>query len=642
MSSPTTPTLSPLEKQLEQASSPEERLVLLNDLAWHIRQQDIPRSRVLADEALLLAESEKNLLQKGRALRALGNAEDLSNQPQQALLYLRQAAEIFTQLDDTDQLIGTNNLIGKTLMYLGDLPGALAVFQENERIAQRIRNEQHQADALLTQGAVHLRNKEYRRAEKMLRESLAVCRRIGFAAGEGRALQNLSAIYIEEKNFEEGLRTANEAWPIFERLDENVSIANCLSNAATALLGLNRLEEAEALFMRTREMRLANKEQLHLVNNYISTAALYLLQKRFEDAKRDLDAGLEMAAAVHNVFQLTHLHKSYCELYEAQGLYREALEHFKKFHAYEEEVSSNERQRELRNLQVRAEVDKLENEKELYRKHTLVLEEANRQISTQKELIEEKNKDITDSIHYARRIQEALLPSDEELQRQLPGCFVFYRPKDIVSGDFYWLEEKSGLILFAVADCTGHGVPGALMSMIGHNLLHQVAGELSDLQPGNILSQLDHGLRNTLKQHSADSGNNDGMDILLCVIDRAKRQLRFSGSRRPLWLFRNGEATEFKGERTYVGGKGEGFREFTTHTLDCREGDWLYLFSDGFADQFGGPEQKKYQTGRFRNFLSGITNKSGATQQRLLENEFLQWKGDAEQLDDILVAGIPF
>jgi transcriptional regulator with GAF, ATPase, and Fis domain len=222
------------------------------------------------------------------------------------------------------------------------------------------------------------------------------------------------------------------------------------------------------------------------------------------------------------------------------------------------------------------------------------VEERTKEVVKQKEIIEETNKHITDSIRYAKRIQEAFLPTEENICAHLKNAFVLYKPKDIVSGDFYWIEKKGNKILFAVVDCTGHGVPGAFMSIIGFNGLNQIVNEYNYTKPSEILTQLNKNISNTLSQKVEDSKIRDGMDIAICSIDMENMTMEFAGAYSPLFIVRNGEVLKTKGDKHPIGNfVGVENYEFTNHEFKLVPNDKIYIFSDGFVDQFGGLGGKK-------------------------------------------------
>ncbi|MBI3509453.1 MAG: SpoIIE family protein phosphatase [Bacteroidetes bacterium] len=269
-----------------------------------------------------------------------------------------------------------------------------------------------------------------------------------------------------------------------------------------------------------------------------------------------------------------------------------------------------------------------------------------KEIEEKSEKLQEVYKDIRDSIHYAKRIQEAMLPAAEIWNKALPDSFILFKPKDIVSGDFYWLAETKEKIFFAAADCTGHGVPGAFMSMLASEKLHE-AVEMNGNSSG-ILKQVNRGIKKVLRQseNAAQKNNatsldvNDGMDIALCALSKEKNTLNYSGANRPLWIVRkNGELEEIKATKAPIGGMTDDEQEFEGHDVIMNPGDTVYIFSDGYADQFSKTE-KKLMTKRFREIILSLAGKTMTEQRSFLDTFIENWKGDVEQVDDILVIGI--
>ena len=250
--------------------------------------------------------------------------------------------------------------------------------------------------------------------------------------------------------------------------------------------------------------------------------------------------------------------------------------------------------------------------------------------------------EIRDSIQYAKRIQEAILPSKSLISAVFPQSFVLYKPKDIVCGDFYWYAEKGDDIIFAAADCTGHGVPGALVTVVGNSILHEIVNISDQNSPAEILTQLDKKLIDTLSKYGQDN-TNDGMDVALCQFNRKTNMLTFAGAKRPLYVYKNGNPIVIKGDNFPIGStQYHGLKSFNEHEIKLAEGDTIYIFSDGYHDQFGGADDKKYMTSRFRDLLTEMQNMPMEHQHAHLEHEIVTWQGIHEQTDDILVMGIRF
>ena len=284
-----------------------------------------------------------------------------------------------------------------------------------------------------------------------------------------------------------------------------------------------------------------------------------------------------------------------------------------------------------------------ENERSLARKveeRTAEVVQQKQEIELQKAKIEVLFNHVTDSIRYAKRLQEAILPPDSLIGELLPDSFVLYKPKDIVSGDFYWVEKVQNKIFFAIIDCTGHGVPGAIMSIVGHTQLKQAVDKVPSMQPSLILDSLSKGVRNALHQHVEGSTTKDGMDMTLCALDPEKMELEVAGAFNPLYFIRDGELQEIKGNKFPVGVFVGKEKNFTNHKISLQKNDVIYLFSDGYPDQFGGKKGKKFMVNQFRQLLLSIHKKPMEEQKRLLDKTLEDWKGAEDQVDDILVMGV--
>ena len=291
-------------------------------------------------------------------------------------------------------------------------------------------------------------------------------------------------------------------------------------------------------------------------------------------------------------------------------------------------------------------------------KSVLRTSQYNKEILEQKREIEEQKKDITDSIRYARDIQAAILPSDQDMRNALPGLFVLFKPKDIVSGDFYWFGKREKKIILAACDCTGHGVPGAFVSMVGNDLLNQIVIEKGILDPAQILTMLNVAIiavftgsnlgpnedlgdeaLNAKSPGPIERKVRDGMDMAICIFDEDLGQLDFAGARNPLYHVRDAVLTEIKSDKQSIGEAGIDY-EFTTHRVELQTGDNVYIFSDGYCDQIGGPKDRKFMAKRFRKRLLDIHDKNPDDKKEILDNIITTWTGEQDQIDDILVMGV--
>jgi serine phosphatase RsbU (regulator of sigma subunit) len=301
-----------------------------------------------------------------------------------------------------------------------------------------------------------------------------------------------------------------------------------------------------------------------------------------------------------------------------------------------------------RTAKIEQQKEELENQSESLKVANDEIVKINHILERQGGEMNKKNRALTDSLNYAKRLQGAVMPDDNYLKSVLPEHFIFFQPKDIVSGDFYWygevdsswdFDDASRIQILVAADCTGHGVPGAFMTLLGHNFLNVTVNIQEVTDPEQIIYKLDQQVVETLKQNEPNSIK-DGMDIAVLTFNQDKNLLSFSGAGIPLYYITDGELIEYKGSNFGIGGVLRKEKQFIPHKIEYKPGDSFYIFSDGFADQIGGKEGRKYYKKKFKDFLMEIKDHTMEEQRKLIEDELIQWKGDFKQIDDILIVGL--
>ena len=277
------------------------------------------------------------------------------------------------------------------------------------------------------------------------------------------------------------------------------------------------------------------------------------------------------------------------------------------------------------------------------RKHLTEMKGAYNEIDTQRSELQLRNKDLTDSLNYARRIQAALLPAEHHIRKIFSNYFIYYRPKHIVSGKFYWFSKQDSKYFIAAADCTGHGVPGALMSMIGLELIQKIINEMKVDDTDQLLLTMNRELESAFfKEESGKALIKDGIEMSICIIDKKTREMEFSGAFLPVYIVRDDKLIEIKGDKKNVV-QSFAMVSFNRSTFRLQEGDLLYLFSDGYADQFGGPENKKFMYRRLRHLLLTISKYPLIDQERILDETIASWMDGHDQIDDMMILGVrPF
>lgn len=284
--------------------------------------------------------------------------------------------------------------------------------------------------------------------------------------------------------------------------------------------------------------------------------------------------------------------------------------------------------------------------------------ELERLVEERTAALKHKEQEVMDSIRYALRIQLSIIPTQQHVKSLLPKSMIYYRPKDIVSGDFYWVDEADDKVFFAAVDCTGHGVPGAMMSVIGLKLLNQAIQDKKLVVPADILQYIDAGVNDTLRQSYDPNAVKDGMDLALCRLDYKTLTLQYAGVFNSLWILRKNVAStyvvkserevfygadllEIKADKFYIGNNKDGVADtFTNHTIKLQKDDCIYIFTDGYADQFGGPKGKKFKYNKFKDVLVESAHLPIDDQYNMLNKVFIDWKGSQEQVDDVLVIGV--
>lgn len=383
-----------------------------------------------------------------------------------------------------------------------------------------------------------------------------------------------------------------------------------------------------------------------------------LLKSAYKKRASGFDAQkMELEATV------TELKKQFADEAQERGNFelekKKTLEKNKKIWEMSETVYKEKRRVDEQLELLQTEKDKLEVEKKkvdekvkkLWTQSTAIHNEKER-INELKVEIEGKHREVIDSVNYAKRIQQAILPSTNEITNYFPNSFVLFKPRNIVSGDFYWFAEKNGIKIIACVDCTGHGVPGAFMSMIGNILLHYIVNDKGVTDPAEILFELNKEVNRALRQAEGGSNSRDGMDAAICCFQPQETNsnnpvveksitLKYAGANRPLYLIKNNELSEIKADKFAVGGVDfNDMKKFTTQSLEIKEEEFIYISTDGYADQFGLEENKKLKTKKFKEILMSIREQPFDEQNRYLDSFIEEWKGNQEQTDDMLVIGI--
>lgn len=587
--------------------------VLMREGVHLVRLGLIEKGINLHFDALRLADSLNQLELIAKTNKKISYDYQITQGFDVAKKYLFIALDQYESLQDTVGIAGCYMSLGNVYKNTDMLDSAIDCYNRSLWLSEKIDYKKGIAGNYNNIGNVHLKQDQYQTALDYFFDALKMNRDRGDKMWESYNLNNIGITYTELGNYENAIEFLLKSEQIKLELNDNFGLISTYENISEAYAGArdylqayDYLKKYFDLYQKLRGMEVARlsaeiearmiSEQKEAVIKQLQTEK-ELKELTIESQRRDIAQKEQIAKNERNF------------LYAMSGvavLLIIALFFFWR----------NNRQRQAHNIE---------------------LQDKNQEISKAKEQIEIKNQEIIDSINYAKRIQAAILPSDELVTHAFKNIFILYQPKDIVAGDFYWITKKDERIFFAVADCTGHGVPGAMVSVVCHNALNRSLLEFDLNTPNEILDKATELVIAHFDRSKDDL--KDGMDIALCSYNPVTKVLHYSGANIPFWMVRNGEMVETRPDKQPVG-RHAIRTPFTLHEIQLQEGDVIYLSSDGFPDQFGGEKWKKLKYAPFKNELLSIHQQEMPEQEKHLISFFENWKGKAEQIDDICVMGV--
>jgi serine phosphatase RsbU (regulator of sigma subunit) len=594
--------------------------------------------------------------------------------------YFNKAIDLFGKIKDSLGIAETYLRYGQLLKDLGSYDKAALLLFQGLGIAER-RNDDKLIGKLMNNIAnVYNGMGKYDDAINFYKQSIDYKIKSGQTGEIGNTYGNIGVTYYSLKKFDLALTFYRKALPLKLQNNDKRGAATTINNIGLAFFEMKQYDSSEVYLLSSLKMREEFADELGIASSNASLGNLYVKMNQPAKAIPYLESATKLADknGALEILSRAYLYSSFA--YNALGKYKEAYDCSKKYidvsdsllkqenlkqseemKAKYESVKQEEKIKDMQNQQIQDQLKRDADEAEQKQNKYILIavgiiamiiawqsyvrqrdqKKSQKVLQTAYNEIETKNKNITDSIRYAQRIQRSILPDPIEFKRLFKNSFVLYKPKDIVSGDFWWIHETPDKeMVIAVADCTGHGVPGAFMSVMGTDILAQATKNKTINNCEAALHFLDQGVRAQLKQTGGDDESRDGMDIAIMMIDLKNKKAQFAGALRPLVIVREGKLIEYPASRFSIGGAFSGEKKFVNHDIEIQSGDMIYLFTDGFGDQFGGPNGKKYKTAKLKELLVSIANLSPEEQSAKLENAFNKWKGDLEQVDDICVAGI--
>ncbi|TAH17540.1 MAG: hypothetical protein EAZ08_13525 [Cytophagales bacterium] len=637
--------LGELVKKLE-ATKGVARIDILNKLSEKYREKDLEKSISYADEAIALAEKNNKLdkvaisqINKGVAYRSKGDSKP--------------ALEYFLKALVSAEKIGDLNI---------------------------------QADALHKIGVTYLFQKDFYAALKFAQKEEIIWKQINDDAGIAAAANFLGLIYTNLKNYDLARESLEEALKIGRKTADNELIYKPLTNLGDLYIRLGDVPKAIDYISQGLKVSEESGNQFGIATSLLNLGKAYQLKKNNGTAIEYVKKSLEKSIEIQALSLMRNAYEVLTALYEQTNDYQKSLFFHKLYKEAEDSLINRNVRQSMNEMELKYDAQKKEQEnaalrieKELFDKErnlnfaiiagtSLVallsliatvlysrqsrlkqrvntqlvginqeITQKSNEIEKQKDIIEQINKNLVSSINYAKNIQDVLLPQQTNLLNSFSGYFIYNAPRDIVSGDFNWFAEIDGQTVIAVGDCTGHGVPAALITVLCHSFLHEISTHTTS--PSKILESMNEKVMAQL--HHKEGLSNDGVEVAICIISADKTQLIYAGAKTPLYLVQNQNFKHIKGNHFPIGDTHySAQRSYSEHILSIQKGDTIYLASDGYQDQFGGEHDRKFMVKNFRNLLEKISQENVNNQANILKNTMLKWKGNHKQTDDIIVFGL--
>jgi len=646
-------------------------------------------NQILKDKAEELSQRHKNdkiyIKHLSSAYNNYGFYFFQKNKISKAIFNFEKSIDLSKEIENLEVIPTALNNLGYIYKRQGDILKALEYYHESLRL-NKLLNEQEEIALLLNNiGGIYYTLKEYDKALKYYKDALIIEKKNGTTKGLARLLSNLGSVYQKQLKHKLALdyyQQSNKKYTkIGYKKGEALSLLKYTSIQLEILQKNNRQEldlllkefkKAYYVFDEIGEIE-AKASSACEISNVYQRLGNVLMAERYAYESLILSKKIGFTESIKNAAKalqdIALLKNDFRSAYLMQELFYKMQDSVENDNI-KEVVIQKQYQYEYEKKMIRDSLKSVETAKireikynqemkaqKLYSyigvigsvlliivvivvlRGYQIKRKINLELADKNKVIEEKRLEITDSITYAKRIQQAILPQHSEFNLALKKSFVFYEPKDIVAGDFYWMHKIGDIVLYAAADCTGHGVPGAMVSVVCYNALNRAVKEYGLIKPADILDKTSELVIDTFRRHEDQRKINDGMDIALCAIDFKNKKLQYSGANNPLYLFRKGELMEIKANKRSVGASY--LKEsFINHNIDLNKGDCIYTFSDGYADQFGGSKGKKFMLKRFRKLLLSINTLSMREQCQRVEEEFYDWKGKTFQVDDVCVIGV--
>lgn len=643
----------------------------------------------LYHEAMLVSDKIKNKVIISSCLGNIGSTYWSIGYLDSAAYYIEKSLPIYKELNNETGIMNSYYMLSQINDDNGNFPDAIKNLHKALVYAQKTGNKRMEGNIYNSIGIVYSHQDQNKKAYQYFDKAKVIAKEVGDQVLFMNSLTNTAILLFEENKFKEAIKIYEDAFLIAEKIEDTVLIAKNHGNIGNVYEKMGDLKKALYHYKIGEELSLITENKVSIAKNKGNIGSVYLKLGQYAKAEPYFKEALQLGEETDNIeimmdysmhlsqlYELTNKHKLSLFYYKQHITLRDSMlkvedikstmqqelqfEYSKKATAdsvaqlKEKEIANTRIAQQQAELKAKRNIQYalfgglalvivfsifMYNRFKVTKKQNLIIEEQKREVHLQKDIIEEKHKEITDSINYAERIQRSFLASKTFLDNNLNDYFVLFEPKEAVSGDFYWASTlNNGNFIIACADSTGHGVPGAIMSILNISALEKSIEHLN--QPDEILNHTRKVIIDRLKNDGSEEGGKDGMDVSLLVLNKERNKLIYSAANNPIWILRNGQIIELSPDKMPVGKHDHDSVPFKKHEIDIIKGDIIYSLTDGMPDQFGGQKGKKYKYNHLKSFLVSIVHLEMNEQRKSILNEFYTWKGDLEQTDDVTIVGI--
>lgn len=650
-------------------SDPAEAISALTQIAYRTYYQgNLRKGEEILAQAFELADTHHNEKGLAAAIAMKGTFFFYKNAYDSARACFERSLAMREKAGDKLGVLKTSGNLAALDLTIGDYKSALAQYEKCLKLEAELGLPEGSQVSMNNIAILYFRLNLYPQTLRYYRKAEKVSMETKNFSTLSTTYDGLASLYEALKKYDSSLYYINKSIELAEREHDQATLGYSYLNLALLYKNQQKPELALKAFNESLRRALLLRDKRLLLGVYGNLAALYIERNDFEGALVYLDKLVPIQEELQDKSFDADLAGVFAEYYFRKKDYRRAYEYMMRYNRNKDSVYAIENKLKITEMQEKYQAEKRERENRLLqvenqthrsvRNYLLVIlgiallgiagsvfayrkiKHSNRLISEQKELVDEKQKEILDSIRYAKRIQYALLASDRLLKTHLGEHFVFFRPKDVVSGDFYWAIPSPEGFIYVTGDCTGHGVPGAFMSLLNITKLSEVIVEQNVWRPDLILNRVRMEIIRALNPEGSSEESRDGMDAVVCKLDRARMVLQYAAANNPLCIVRNGEIMHCKADKMPVGKSIDDDAPFTFNEIALEAGDMIYTFTDGFSDQFGGTLGKKFKYRQFEELLLAAHTHDMATQKKMLFDAFEHWKGELEQVDDVCVIGV--